>query len=432
MIMSRAHRILIFHPVRPSSINGGAQLRSLEVVRGFVELGCRVRLLHPGSPDGGFAELGEFGLNVDQHWVRLTRLDSLIGGMRTRLASRLTGRPRLGRSPFYSPRVRRWFASHIRGFEPDLVWMVYLHGHGITRLPGRGKPFMVIDALDLTTMHQAYYRAACDLFGPAALTDGVAAAANVRDEDLAEDYYDRRMSSPDPEECRLLNTYDAVVTISPIEAKVIAANVTRPSVTYLPLTSKVPAEDGPHDCGALAVMSFHPIILHCYLYLVRKVLPRVRQLIPGFRLRVVGGDSHRFPPAEGVDLVGFVPDIDRELAAARFLVAPLFGMTGQQTRIIYAMARGVPVVTLRKVAEAAGVRHGHNGMVADRADDFADHIVHLWTRPDECLRLSQGARQTIATDFSTGRLHEVLRSLLSRCTPSHRASPAPPPPGDGA
>ena len=53
-------------------------------------------------------------------------------------------------------------------------------------------------------------------------------------------------------------------------------------------------------------------------------------------------------PAESVTLRGFVNDLDPLLASARFAICPVFGGTGQQIKIVEAIARGLPVVALRR------------------------------------------------------------------------------------
>lgn len=417
--MTSQRKILVVFPNQPVGVDGGAQLRCAQIVRGFMQLGCRVRLLHPGPSTGGLARLAEYGPDYDQRQIELTRLDDAVGGVRARLVGRVTGRPRLGRSAFYSPRVRRWFAGQVREFDPDVVWMIYLKGHHLLRPPATRHCLRVIDTLDLITKHQAIYRAACGVVGPEdAAVAGLAPA--VPDADLREDYYDAPGFAPDPEEYRLIDTYDVAVAISPSEAGQISANARHARVACLPLTARAALGGGTHDGGPLAVLSYHPIILHCYLYFVRKVLPTVLRSLPGFRLRLVGSGSDRFPRTAGVEPAGFVPDIEHELDRAQFLVLPVFGMTGQQTRITVAMSRGVPVVTLRRAAESAGVRHMVNGMVADGADEFAAHVVYMCEYPHECRRMGLAAWRTIEESYSDRFLLSTLESVI-----------APRPPGRG-
>ena len=404
--MSR--RVLVVFPDPPTCHDGGGMLRCAQIVRGLLAADCRVRLVHPGPPAGGLAELVGHHPACESRSIPLTRFDRVVGAVRARVTSRLTGRPRLARSPFFSPRARHWFDRQVREFDPDAVWSVYLHAHFLTRPRRGGRPRWVLDAPDLVSKHLAILHAASKLMGFSAASG----PTNVEATDLRPDYYDGPAFAPDPEEFRLIGEYDAVTAISPTETRQIATRVPGTPVTYLPLTCPPGSTDGRHDGGPLAVLTYHPVILHSYLFFARHVLPKVRAAVPGFCLRVVGPGSERLPPFDGIDRVGYVPDIGAEFAAAGFLVLPVFGVTGQQTRIVVAMSRGVPVVTLRRAAEAAGVVHLVNGMVADGADDFAESVVYLSRRPDECRRLGAAARRTAEEEFSDHRLVAAIDTVL--------------------
>lgn len=49
---------------------------------------------------------------------------------------------------------------------------------------------------------------------------------------------------------------------------------------------------------------------------------------------------------------------------AKFAICPLIGGTGQQVKIIEAMAHGLPVVALHNVSESSPIEHGVNGFIA--------------------------------------------------------------------
>jgi len=150
-----------------------------------------------------------------------------------------------------------------------------------------------------------------------------------------------------------------------------------------------------------------------YLYFVKKVLPRVLRSAPSFALRVTGSFPQRVPEvAPGITLSGFVPDLKSVYEIARFFVCPVFGGTGQQIKIVEAMAHGLPVVALRFAAERSPIQHGVNGLVAENAEEFAEHTVRLWQDPALCRRLGNAARETVANEFSNDRLIEGLSNML--------------------
>jgi glycosyltransferase involved in cell wall biosynthesis len=175
-----------------------------------------------------------------------------------------------------------------------------------------------------------------------------------------------------------------------------------------------------YDGPSLLPVGNNPFNVQGYVYFVRRVLPSVRARCPDFVLRVTGPCCHRLSPVEGVDLAGFVPDLAAALARARFLVCPVFGGTGQQIKIIEAMAHGVPVVALEAAAQSSPMRHGVNGLVARDAEEFAEHVCRLWTDRALCRQLGAAARETVARECSRERLVEQLSQLLLRKGPVNR------------
>jgi glycosyltransferase involved in cell wall biosynthesis len=129
-------------------------------------------------------------------------------------------------------------------------------------------------------------------------------------------------------------------------------------------------------------------------------------------LQVTGYCSDRVAAEDNVVRGGFVPDLVPVYERARFLVCPVFGGTGQQVKIVEAMAHGLPVVALRRVADRSPLLHGVNGLVAECAEEFAQHVIRLWHDTELCRRLGTAARETVAAEASRGRLLDALSALV--------------------
>ena len=132
------------------------------------------------------------------------------------------------------------------------------------------------------------------------------------------------------------------------------------------------------------------------LYLCREVFPPVRRQHPDVRLQIVGGGAS--PPLlsacrgiDGVDFLGFVPDVFEVLRAATVFVCPMRRGTGTKVKLLEAMACGLPIVAtplaLEGVAEAEDGRHLR---VAASADAFVDVLLELLRNAH--LRRQLGAR----------------------------------------
>jgi glycosyltransferase involved in cell wall biosynthesis len=133
-------------------------------------------------------------------------------------------------------------------------------------------------------------------------------------------------------------------------------------------------------------------------YLCREIFPRVRGLHPDVRVQIVGGGAS---PAlqsacggvDGVDFLGFVPDVFEVLRGATIFVCPMRQGTGIKVKLLEAMACGLPVVAtplaLEGIAEAEDGRHLR---VAASADAFVDGLSELLRDPALRRRLGQRAR----------------------------------------
>jgi glycosyltransferase involved in cell wall biosynthesis len=100
-------------------------------------------------------------------------------------------------------------------------------------------------------------------------------------------------------------------------------------------------------------------------------------------LRVVGNGSENFRDrweALGpgmIEVGGWVPDLEREFAAARVFLAPLRYGAGTKGKILRALAHGIPIVTTTVGAEGNHGVVGDGLSVADRVDDMAELVARL-------------------------------------------------------
>ena len=72
----------------------------------------------------------------------------------------------------------------------------------------------------------------------------------------------------------------------------------------------------------------------------------------------------------------------------------------------------VPAVALRVAADRSPIQHEVNGMIANNAEEFAEHVLRLWKDPKLCAQLGDAARQTVAQEFSPTRLVEALSTMV--------------------
>jgi sugar transferase (PEP-CTERM/EpsH1 system associated) len=116
------------------------------------------------------------------------------------------------------------------------------------------------------------------------------------------------------------------------------------------------------------------------IWLGQQVWPRVRALVPGAELRIVGASPTRrvlalHDESRGVSVVGRVPDMRPELWSAAVAVAPLHTARGVQNKVLEAVAAGLPCVVTSAVREGLPTEVLPACTTADEDQDFAEAIV---------------------------------------------------------
>lgn len=162
------------------------------------------------------------------------------------------------------------------------------------------------------------------------------------------------------------------------------------------------------------------------LYLIEKILPLVRNAGHELQVLIVGRDPlpeliAAAQPYPDVIVTGAVEDMRPYFEQAVVYAAPLRFASGQQNKLIEAMAMEVPVVTTP--AAAAGMRFDSAVelplLIADDEELFAKCIVHLLTHEEERARLAVKGRQYIEDYFTWSKSIGVLEQMCYRAV-EHR------------
>ena len=149
---------------------------------------------------------------------------------------------------------------------------------------------------------------------------------------------------------------------------------------------------------------------------LEEIHPRVHAQAPEHRFRVIGTEAPEWLrrwDAPGVEVLGYVEDLDAVMRELRVTVAPLRYGAGVKGKINTSQSHGVPVVSTTIGVEGMALRDGEDVRVADEPQAFADGVVRLLR--DEALwkRLSAGSRENLDRHFSRERARETLRGLLA-------------------
>jgi glycosyltransferase involved in cell wall biosynthesis len=172
-------------------------------------------------------------------------------------------------------------------------------------------------------------------------------------------------------------------------------------------------EDGPPILVFTGDMGFDPNV-HAAHLLADTVLPRVRRSLPEVTLWLVG---RRPDPSvvrlarPGVVVTGEVPDMLPYLHGAAVYVAPLRTGAGTRTKLLEAMAAGLPIVTTRIGLEGIDAEDGREIIVADEPASMAEAVVHLLRNPLRRQSIGSAARQLAEERYDWDRCLTPLAAM---------------------
>jgi len=348
------------------------------------------------------------GIKVELH--RFSPIDFEIGRMAKRLYRRVLPQqvvtPRLP----IPPGMRQRFIALLRLVQPDAVWMNYACWDELLPDDLEEIPFLVVDTLDLITANMQMQRILEREIKMARRTTASCSGSRMLDEN----FFDEYNISACKHEFEIYDRYNCTIAISAKEGEIITQNTQKTLVRTIPMGRETSPSRNDYDDLPLLVLGYHIFNLQGGLYFAHRVLPIIIKQAPSFRCRMTGRLCHDrlLPRTPALILEGFVPDLTRHYQHARFALCPIFGGTGQQAKIVEAMAHGLAVVAMRAAADSSPLRHGQNGFIASDAAEFAEYTLYLWDHPVACLEMGKRAKETIANEFSHVHLVEDVRRVL--------------------
>lgn len=408
--MSDKH-VLVFFPHNPYPPRAGNEKRCVAMLKGLVDIGCAVTLVSTDLfPDNRWdrssaRELEDaLGIKVRVHEAEGT--DRAVSWFLKGMSYRLRMNVSMDSYAFTPPLMRRWMKGYIGQETPDVIFMNYATYDGLIDHSAFGGMLRVIDVHDLVTLN-GRMRQRLRKYLPE-----LRMATTVSAEILEEDFFGQDNLTASAEEFNTYDQYHYTITISPMEESLIERNTSSTKVKLIPMTHEIQDVQNSYSNDAILTMSANIFNIQGYYYFIKRVLPIIRKSLPGFSLKVTGQISDVVLSAENVTLTGFLPSLTEAYGAARLAICPLLGGTGQQVKIVEAMAHGLPVIATSYAAESSPINHGINGLIADDAQEFADCIIELWNNPKKCRQMGEAARATIAKYFSNEHLLHDLSSII--------------------
>lgn len=136
--------------------------------------------------------------------------------------------------------------------------------------------------------------------------------------------------------------------------------------------------------------------------LATRVLPRVQEQFPEATLHFAGAEPSPRVLAlarSHVIIHGFVPDLFEFLRSCDVFVAPMRFVAGLQTKVLEALAVGIPVVTTPLVNRGLRAKSGVHLLLASDPSESAEAIVRIVRDPTLARELAREGRQLVRDRF---------------------------------
>jgi glycosyltransferase involved in cell wall biosynthesis len=175
---------------------------------------------------------------------------------------------------------------------------------------------------------------------------------------------------------------------------------------------------GPLRIGFVGFLDYQPNF-DAATWFVEAILPRVRRLEPDAEFHVIGEAGpglQRLARQRGVRLLGFVPDLEPELAQLSVIVAPIRFGGGTRFKVLEGFAHEIPVVSTTIGAEGIDARNGEHLLLRDAPAAFARAVVDLHRDASLRARVIASAAQLYERRYTWERgvasVEQVVEELI--------------------
>jgi len=159
-------------------------------------------------------------------------------------------------------------------------------------------------------------------------------------------------------------------------------------------------------------------------YFIEEVLPKVRRIVPDFKLYIAGDVGLEIEGQASVVKLGRVPRLADAFLQAPILVNPTRAGTGAKIKLLEAIGLGIPCVSTRSGVRGIGADFlkGCRIVADDDTEAFAQEVAQLVSNQAVRIALGTQARQAAVrwNDMQREQLHVLLAEANRWCLSNTR------------
>jgi glycosyltransferase involved in cell wall biosynthesis len=231
----------------------------------------------------------------------------------------------------------------------------------------------------------------------------------------------------------VVRSFDAVMAVTgeDRDALLEATGADR-EVAVIPIavdTDQVrPVPHGPEANHILHVGTMYwPPNIDAVTWFIDEIYPLIRRQRPDVVLDVVGsrppGDLLALGESDtGINITGYVADLEPYLAQAAAFIVPLRAGSGMRVKILNALAQGLPIVSTSVGREGIAVTDGQDILIGDTPADFAAAVLRLLDSPDLRAQLAVNGRRLAESHYDYRRACEPIDEVYSQAIAGKQSS----------
>ncbi len=235
-------------------------------------------------------------------------------------------------------------------------------------------------------------------------------------------------------ETKIAEWFDRVTMVSPLDKECIISENNNLPVSVVPMGVDLdyyqPNRHKDQELNLLftGTIKYFPN-KDAVLFFYNRIYPLIKSAIPdNVKFYVVGN----YPPRSIAELTsngdiivtGHVEDIRPYFDKSTVFVCPLRSGSGMQTKLLEAMAMGVPIVTTSMGATAiVDAVAGKDIIIADDVKSFAKEVIRLLKDKDLRCNIAQNARKLVEEKYNWRLIVDNLNEIYQSVT-GHNNSPS--------
>ena len=153
-------------------------------------------------------------------------------------------------------------------------------------------------------------------------------------------------------------------------------------------------------------------------YFAEEIWPLLTNKIPNCRFLIAGSNMtlkmEKLSKIDGIEILGFVENIDALYERIKLSVAPLRYGAGVKGKVVTSLGFGVPCIMTSIAAEGIGIVDGTHAIIKDNPEEFALEVVKVYNNINYWNDLSLNGFNLVSSKFSYKQVKTDLIKLLKK------------------